>query len=129
MIKLATLAGVAAIFAMTAAAAAQTTAGSSAAPSDEATQPLGSTTPSGRPYSDSGSGLPRDLSEAPPMNAPSNAAQHGADSAAQTHDESDAAKIDRCKAMPGEAMTKDAACKAMMKKHPTMMNGGDSAPQ
>lgn len=126
MIKLAAWAGVAAAMAMTTASVAQTTSQPSGPPSDEATQPLGSHTPSGRPYSDSGSGLPP---ASPPMDASSNAAQHGSDSAAQTPDASDAAKIDRCKAMPADAMAKNASCKAMMKRHPTMMNGGDSAPQ
>jgi hypothetical protein len=129
MIKLSVAAGVAVAFVMGAVSMAQTTGGPSAAPSDEATQPLGSTTPSGTPYSDSGGGLPRDPTDTPRMNASPNAGQHGADSAAQTDDRSDAAKIDKCKSMSSEAMSQNATCKAMMKKHPTMMNGGDSAPQ
>jgi hypothetical protein len=129
MIRITVLAGLTAAFAMCAAAAAQTTGGPDAVPTAAAKQPLGSTTPSGTPYSESGSALPSDPSDTSRMNSSANAAQHGADSAAQTRDSSDAAAIDRCKAMPSDAMMKDRACAKLMKKHPTMMNGADSSPQ
>jgi hypothetical protein len=58
----------------------------------------------------------------PPMNA----ARHGSDSAAQTMDKSETARINKCKLMSHDAMMKDAGCVSLMKKHPTMMNGGES---
>jgi hypothetical protein len=117
---------------LTSAAAAQTPGGANAAPptpTDQATQPVGSTTQDGRPYSDSGSGLPADPSDMPRMNGSSNAAQHGSDSAAQTPSDADAAQIQQCKAMPNDQMMRNATCAALARKHPTMMNGGAPDPQ
>ncbi len=126
------LAGAAAAMLVSAAAHAASAQTPAAAPppppSDQATQPMTSTTPSGTPYSDSGSGLPPDPSDMPRAHNSNSAAQHASDSAAQTGD-NDARQIEQCKAMPNDQMMKNGNCAALAKKHPTMMNGGANQPQ
>jgi hypothetical protein len=127
MIVKSLLAGAAAACLFGAVAVAQTSSPPAPAPtqpSDQATQPLNSTTPAGTPYSDSGSGLPPDPSDMPAMSA----GKHGSDTAAHTMDRSEAAQIDRCKAMTSDQMMKDKTCAALAKKHPTMMNGEAAEP-
>ena len=126
MTRISMLAGVAAALMISGAAMAQTTGPATGAQADQPNVPLKSTTPDGTPYSDSGSGLPSDPGNMPRMHASPNAAQHGADSAAQTDD---GTTIDQCKAMSSDQMANDPTCAKMMKKHPTMMNGADTPPK
>jgi len=130
------IAGAVGAFLISAAATAQTPSGSGPTPppTDQATQPLTSTTPSGTPYADSSSGLPEDPGDMPNMNGPrmsgsTSAAQHGADSAAQTPGDSDAQRIEQCKMLPNDQMLKNATCAALARKHPTMLNGAADRPQ
>ena len=121
------LAGVAAVLLIGGSAMAQPTNPPTGAQADNPNVPLKSTNPDGTPYSDTGSGLPADPSNMPRMNRSPSASQNGSDSAAQTP--SEAKTIDQCKAMSASDMASDPTCAKLMKKHPTMMNGGDTPPK